>query len=626
MIRTNDMCSGVRTLNFTFEGTYDWREPIKIDNFYARSVSVWNTTKSPNIADKDYFDYYTGPSPAFVQTATIGAFMDEAVMRKNANVDICGSGWNCSYEITFVAPGYECTELARGVASKAGKLEQSSGTISPPIDTDMLVPTGSYSYLVHATGGGYSPVQMKDVAPGGWLPNITNSSEYPSHLGALRTEPVLWVSYAEITDPTKPIPKKSDPEWNTSFTPVLAACEHLEASYRVRFTYTDSLQTTEVLNRTFIRPIINTTYVPNLDAKDGTEDNTTATPVENYIVPANGSLYRLTAAYHSMGHMLRYFVNGTVEIEGDLVNPIANTNAIQTGSRLLDTGNNWFAHANLTSRIQTFYEDMILSILSNPQFAAVVWAADTGVQSGMAAPSSLSLRYPCERWRTANVYKYNSRDLWIVYGIAVLLTVVGVTTGVWAIHENGGASRDTRFSSIVAASRGPALDRVRFAGGGGDGGGGGTSGSRKHGVHHACKVSRDVMGLKVGYGVLKLRRQNSQGGGGHGVIAAPRTSTATRSTFTSTADTLTGGFSRHLPFGDMSYGASEARLLGDEERAADTTTPTPTPTKHDHETTVAEEMVGEQQHVGKMRYGFGLEGDVHTLKRKGSVVKLSLMA
>ncbi|KAK0636811.1 hypothetical protein B0T17DRAFT_587839 [Bombardia bombarda] len=499
-------CPSVRSLNFTFEETNEWRDPVKIDQLFEIPVSLWNTTKRSGSNPDGWFDYYTAPSPSFQRTAAIGAFLDQAVMRKNAQIETCGSGWNCSFEVQFTAPGYKCTELASGVGSKPVNLTQESGTIAPPFDTDLLIPTGPYTYYAFTSGGEYSTTQMDDVGIGG-VPKT--DPPYPKNLGAFRTEPIIWIGYSVLVDPApdKPVPiNSSDPSWASSIIPKLFACENYESAYTVRFNYSDAAQSTTVTNITFLRPVINTTYIPSIDANDGTADNVTAVPESNYIRPIDDlRRYRRTAAYHSLGYMLRSFINGTVEMDQSLVNPIANTDAIQT--KLLDPRNNYFAYPNLPELLQSFYEDIILSMLSNPQFVDVVWAARPAEQSGTRleggtgpGQSKSDYLYPCVKSHTANTYHYNVRDLWIVYCIAILFGLVGIVTGACAILENDGAVRDTRFSSIVAATRGPALEKIKWDG---------NAGSRDDVAH----MADDVKQLRVGYGLVP----SYSGRSGHGV-------------------------------------------------------------------------------------------------------------
>src|SRR3569833_2148134 len=479
-------CPGVRTLNFSLEDTNDWRSPPRIDGLYEIPLSLWNTTKPQNQDPPGWFDYYTAPGLNFQQTAPLSSFLNQVVERKNASVESCGVGWNCTVEIKFTAPGYQCKELASGVGSKPANLTQISGSAAPPFGTDILLPKGRYAYYAFTSGGEYSTTQMASVGPGG-IPNT--KPPYPKNLGALRTAPVIWVGYAVLANPDQDQPNQpSAPKGATAFVPKIFACEHLETAYTARLNYSDGTQAATVTNRTFLRPIIDTTFVPGRTANDGTADNVTAVPESNYVFPQDVARYRRVAAYHSQGFMLRGFINGTVEIENSLVNPIANTEAL---TRLLDPRNNYFPYPNLMDLVQGFYEDIILSILSNPNFVEVVWAAQPGEQTGtlkrggVDANSSL-YDYPCTRTRTANMYSYHARDLWIVYGISVALALLCIGVGIVAIRENGGVTRNTRFSSVVAATRGPALDKISWEGPGVD----------------RAEVPADVTRERLGYGLI----------------------------------------------------------------------------------------------------------------------------
>ncbi|KKY29902.1 hypothetical protein UCDDA912_g10180 [Diaporthe ampelina] len=495
-IVNNTTCDGVRTLNFTFEDLNDWRKPTRIDSLFEIPVSIWNTTKREDQTDDDWFDYYTGASPNFQQTATLGAFLQEVVARKNASYEVCTSGWNCTFAVEFTAPGYNCTEVASGVGATPVNLTQETGQAEPPFGTDILLPQGQYSYYAYATGGEYSTTQLKNVGLSG-IPNIPNS-ELPPHFGALRTEPVVWIGYVVLNKPGEVQPNRSDPGWQDAFTPKIFACEHRETAYVATFNYTDGAQSARMSSRTFGPPVINTTFIPSIEANDGTDDNITATPEENYVYPTDTARYRRVAAYHSIGYMLRKFLNGTVEVEDTLINPIQNTEAIQT--KLLDPRNNYFPYPELMTMVQGLYEDLILSMFSNPQFVEVVWAARPSEQSGTlikgGSPDSSGARtgtgdesdykYNCTQTRTGNAYAYHKRDLWIVYSIAVVLTLACVTVGGLAVRENGGVTRNTHFSSVIAATRGPALEKVAWMGP----------------LQDRGDVPRDVKKLRLGYGIM----------------------------------------------------------------------------------------------------------------------------
>lgn len=506
-IVSNTTCPSVRSLNFTYEDLNDWRKPTRIDGLFEIPVSIWNTTKRDDQTDDDWFDYYTGPSPNFQQTATLGAFLQEVVARKNASYEVCESGYNCTFNVEFTAPGYNCTEVASGAGSTPVNLTQETGEAEPPFGTDILLPQGQYSYYAYATGGEYSTTQLKNVGVSG-IPNIPNS-ELPAHFGALRTEPVIWIGYVVLNKPGEVQPNRSDPGWEEAFTPKIFACEHRETNYVANFTYTDGTQSASMSSRKFGSPIINTTFIPSIEANDGTDDNITAIPEENYIYPTDTARYRRVAAYHSIGYMLRKFLNGTVAVEDTLINPIQNTEAIQT--KLLDPRNNYFPYPELMTMVQGLYEDLILSMFSNPQFVEVVWAARPSEQSGTlikgGIPASSGAQtgtgdesdyyYNCTRSRTGNAYAYHKRDLWIVYGIAVVLTLICVTVGALAIRENGGVTRNTHFSSVVAATRGPALEKVAWMGP----------------LQDRGDVPKDVKKLRLGYGIMNDSKVGGLGPG-----------------------------------------------------------------------------------------------------------------
>ncbi|KAK4172367.1 hypothetical protein QBC36DRAFT_304530 [Triangularia setosa] len=430
-IVSEDRCAGVRTLNFSFEETDEWRDPTKIGNYFEVPASIWNTMRKATDSDDsdEWFDYYTAPGLTLAKAPIIGAFMGETVMRENAQAETCGSGWNCTFEIRFTAPAYKCTELASGVGSKGSNLTQESGSIAPPFNTDLLLPKGIYSYYAFTTGDKYFNMQMEDVEPGG-IPKT--SRLYPKNLGAFRTEPILWIGYSTRTNPQEPLPEKSScPGWEQAFTPKLFACENYESAYTVKFHYTENLHSTNIIDVEYLRPVINTTYLPEVESQD---------------------------AYYSLSFIARSFLNGTIA--------------------------------------KFYLENIILSMLSNPQFTSVVWAAKPDEQSGIdpdvQREDAEGLKYPCQRSRVGNVYTYHVRDLWIVCSISIGLALIVVAVGILSVRENGGLMRNVKFSSFVAATRGEGLRKLELD----DGDGG--------------RVSEGVKAMRMRYGMVEVVGQGSK--------------------------------------------------------------------------------------------------------------------
>ncbi|KAF9880521.1 hypothetical protein CkaCkLH20_01563 [Colletotrichum karsti] len=437
----NTTCPSVRTLNFAKEDNNNWRTPTKIKGLSELSLSIWNKTRE-EVSDPNYFDYYAASSDQFDEVATTALLLKKPVERSNAASQICGLGFNCTFTINFTAPGYKCQEVANGLGTD---LKEVNGEV-PPFNTSSIVPYGNFSYRVDATRGEYLNPQINETLSGG-VPK--RPGPWHRSFGALRTEPVLWVGYAHVDNTSEPQPENSSvPGWDTAYTPKIFTCVLYETKYEVEFNYINLVQATTIKNRTYLDPVIDTQYVFGPD--DGTQDNTTATPESNYILPTQVQRYRRAMAYHSSAYRFRQFINGTII----KVNNIANTKALQT--RLIDQ-HNYLGVNDLMTQMMSVYEDVILSMFSNPRFLAVVWAGNTSSVTGHNLGDDTA--HPCTLERTDNRYHYRVGDLWAVYSVAILLAIVGVGFGVTAVWEEG-LVRNTRFSSIVAATRGPGLEKL----------------------------------------------------------------------------------------------------------------------------------------------------------------------
>ncbi|KAH7144283.1 hypothetical protein B0J13DRAFT_554898 [Dactylonectria estremocensis] len=445
-------CPSIRTLNFSHEEQNEWRSPISIEGLYGLSVSLWNTTTDggePDVLDPNSFDYWTESSSQFKQLAWRAAYLQQATMRKDAPEQTCGAGWNCSFVIDFVAPAYKCEEVASGKGSKVKKL----GKATAPFTTDAILPVGNYSYLAVTSQGDYADQQLDTGARG----NPKMDPPYPTNFGAFRNEPIIWIGYAHVDDLSqRQPPNRTAKGWDTAYTPKIFGCEHYETQYSVQFNYTSGMQTYKVKKRDYLRKVIDTRYLPGQFANDGTMDNTTAIPTTNYVFPKDVANYRRIGAYHSLGKMMRSMINGTIAMPYYVVE----SDIIET--RLLEM-RNYLPVKNFRTEVERFYEEIILSLLSNPQFLAVSWASDPSKPTGVAEGGASS-KYACTRSRTANSYEYRKMELWIVYAVAMVFATAGVVSGLVAIQEEGGVFRDNKFSSIVAATRGQSLNTVQWEG------------------------------------------------------------------------------------------------------------------------------------------------------------------
>jgi hypothetical protein len=471
------LCPSIRTLNFSMEMGKDWRVATRLaDNLPELSLSFWNNTSNNSKAEvpfnDTFFDYYTGPSSPIINTVTLSANLKKPWQAENVSTDICGEGWNCSYVINFVGPGLRCLEYPSS---------DISDQVVPPFDKSWLVPQGNLSYLAQTSLGEYSPMQVPSVEVGG---APIQPPPFPKHLGAFRVEPSLWLGYANLVDDEMPLPgnRSSDPEfWNTAFQTTIQMCELYETNYTIQINNTLSNQLATVKNQTFLSRVIDTIYVPHEDAMDGTMDNTTAVPEANYIYPTDVDRYRLTAAYHSISYLARQYINGTIDFSQP-DSPIASTQALQT--RLIDPGS-YLVVPNFSDQVQQFYMDILISLFSNPSFVAVVWMANQSKSTGAGPSNDTSLLYECIKTRIVNKFVYSSRDLWIVYGLAILVTGIGVSFGAAAIAQSDNHTRQIRFSNIVEATRAEYLNQLPWI-------------SNRWG-----RVPQEVLNVKLLYGEIK---------------------------------------------------------------------------------------------------------------------------
>ncbi|RKK99666.1 hypothetical protein BFJ70_g17488 [Fusarium oxysporum] len=444
----NALCPSARTLNFEHEETVYWRDPLRINDEYEHSVSLWNSTAYRGETPKNFtsteFDYYAASSRYYESSIlNIPMVIGEAMVRKEWASEVCAEGWNCSYVVDFVAPGYKCEELASGVGSKVKKL----GDATAPFNTSAIAPTGNLTYLAVTDQGDYD-IQQMECEPGG---KPKANPPYPDNFGAFRTEPIIWIGYATVDNISAPQPEKPrEGGWYKAYTPVIIGCEHYEVNYTVQFEYIRGAQSYKVKHREYLRKVVNTTYIPEKDPDIRLHDRTQAVPESNYVLPLDVRNYRRTAAYHTIGSGLRSVLNGTTTM------PNANVNTGLLTTHLI-TKVNYLPIKNLAQGIRKLYEDMIISIFAEPTFSVVSWAAN-GKPSGNVKGGP-STAYPCHRQRITTFFDYNKAQLLSVYAASIFLAVIGVLLGLQAYREEG-AMRDMKPSSIIEASRASNLGAV----------------------------------------------------------------------------------------------------------------------------------------------------------------------
>jgi hypothetical protein len=417
-------CPLAANLKFSAESNNDFRNPKIISGYPGISLCYFNTTDLKG-TEPGYFDYFDQPSKDVSRLGTMYAYSNKVIDRQDGALRTCGTGWNCTYTISFTGPGYKCTELASGIDSNTTELRR----VGAPFDTNSLVPVGINSYQAVVEIGEYADPQVPSVN------GTPIHKPWPTDLGVFKTEPVLWIGHTVDTDEKLPSGSRYS-QWETVQIPKIFSCIHHKTQYTVLFNYTEGQQQATVTNRTFLTPVIDNTVgqFPN-----GTLDPNVTFPTSAWVRPdTDVPHYKLTAAYHSLGLVFRSWLRGTIEHTHPKW-PITKSDISET--RLVDQ-HTFYTVPDLQTQLQSFYEDIILTLLSNPRLIV------TSTES-----------VPCIKSRRVSVFHYRARDLWAGYATVIAVTVALLVIGFITLLENGVTS-DTGFSRIMATTRNPTLDRL----------------------------------------------------------------------------------------------------------------------------------------------------------------------
>lgn len=382
-------------------------------------LSDYNTT-SFNASD-GYFDYYDRPSQNAKRLAFATMYLKEPAVGVNASIDSCGERYNCTYEISFEAPGYKCDTIADSNHPDSG---------NSPVTLNDLAPQGNKLYYGIVDQGDYKMPQG-DVG----LHGEPKELPIPESLGVFDVEPTLWIGYAIKTAQTYPADAPANlKQWGNIHEPKIIKCTLYNTNYTFQLDYKDSKQNYTRKQRDFLEPVVDTTFSP--DAQNDTLG--TASPSSNFVSPRdNVADYKRTAAYHAIAQLMRNFLGGSVSKTKELF--VTSSDISET--RLMDAQST-YPQQNLPEAIQEVFEDMLISLLSDP---FLVLAQKQAV--------------PCTQEQSVSVYKYKREGLWIGYAFAVAGAMLCLVIGGWAIFQNGVAS-DTLFSRILVTTRNPTLDRI----------------------------------------------------------------------------------------------------------------------------------------------------------------------
>ncbi|KAL6710201.1 hypothetical protein ACN47E_009147 [Coniothyrium glycines] len=408
------MCSAVATVNFTREAIFNFRNENEVDG-RGTSVNYYNTTDRDGTKE-GYFDYYDQPSKQARRLAYSAAYLRRPQPRERAAISFCGEGWNCTYPITFLGPGYKCDDI-------------SDDTTGAPFELSQIAPLGNYTYLAEVDQNNYlrPQIETKDGIP-------IQQPPYPDSLGDIQSEPILWIGYSNKTDQLYDPASPNAAKWKYVHEPKMFKCAMYQTNYTFEMRYRPS-QTAVLKQRDFIQPLIDTTLVRPADNSSAW----VATPTKNHISPkSDPETYKMTAAYHSMGTLLRTFLRGNIEKTSDV---FIVTRSDISETRLINSRTS-YPQPDLMVQIQALFEDMLITLMSEPTLV-------------LAEPQDVQ----CDKTRVVVVYVYYRRGLWIGYAVVILITFAFILVGAWSLYKNGVAS-DVLFSRIMVTTRNPTLDHL----------------------------------------------------------------------------------------------------------------------------------------------------------------------
>jgi hypothetical protein len=421
----------VPNLNFSIESTIDWRKPLSLpDGTKKRSLMFYNTTDIKG-ETPGWFDYYDQPSMDLTRVAIMTAYsmQDHSLNRQDARQASCGGNYNCTYTSSYIGPGYKCEEVAKGPGD-----DQKLKDMGAPFNTSILVPYGKNVYFADVDKGEYLSPQSPDISAQGGVP----LKGIPNDLGTFKSEPVLWLGYSVNSTVRLPADSPFAKNWTARYDPHILRCIHSETKYTVKWDYTEPFYKTEVTSE-FISPIVDTVFSK---LENGNPDYNKPVPTSNFVGPLDVAKYKKVAGYHAVGQAMRRFLRGRIELEPEFPGPsyprvFSEIQQTRLVSNLTNT-----PVGDLSTQIQAFYSDAILSLFSSPQMAVV-------------SEESIMVN----RTRYQSTFVYDAKKLWACYAPVILMTFIILLFGAWTIWQDG-TTFSVGFSRIMVTTRNQTIDDI----------------------------------------------------------------------------------------------------------------------------------------------------------------------
>lgn len=390
MVGGNRTCN-VSLINFSSENTANWRKPKFRP---GDSLSFYNITPPADLPPPERaIDYYDQPSHNAVRLVTLTILGHQFIPMRSPCV-----GWNCTWEIEFDGPWYNCSDLT----PQQFALEKPD---SMNHTYDQLAPEGNKIYF------GYDDYP-EYVRP---QPNYNDTDL--SLQGIFLEEPRVWFGYIiNTTRPAPPGTKLAD-RWGFELERKLLRCELQKVRYRTRFYYINNQQSYNI-------------YISG-GVPINPQGSSGITPLDKG--------YHEYSAYHSLGMLIRSQVAGWMTRK-DQASPVLTFSPI-TQTKLIDVATA-YPLADLKQQFENLFEEIVISLLSEDYLE--ISARDT---------------VACEMSRYQNNFRYQRTSLWIGYAFSIAFAAASLVVGGFSVVANGITS-DTTFSKILVTTRNRTLDRL----------------------------------------------------------------------------------------------------------------------------------------------------------------------
>lgn len=219
-------------------------------------------------------------------------------------------------------------------------------------------------------------------------------------------------------------------------------CTFHNATYQADVTYGNGTQITRA-NVTDWGILLNDTWY------DYYLDHHTNTNVAYSLAPDVNYGLNAAAAFNALGKVLNGTLTGTHEVNGYTSNLPSVYNNRNHEMQIMNTG---LFQDPIWEAYWTFDKAV-------PHLATALTDLFTNVTLGFVAEVEHTTTVEAVTIDDRNIWSYQPRTLWLIYGNAFLTSFLFCLYGLWCIHQNGEAV-DQKFSFFVLTTRNPQLDET----------------------------------------------------------------------------------------------------------------------------------------------------------------------